>query len=53
MGANFKIMEMVNVNGEHAHQIFKLLRKKTRCFMNPETGKIKNIPWNYSKFLVD
>lgn len=21
--------------------------------MNSETGKIKNIPWNYSKFIID
>ena len=53
MGARFKLMEKCNVNGENAHPLFKLLRKKTKCFMNTETGKIKNIPWNYSKFIID
>lgn len=29
------------------------MRKNTECFNNPQTGKIRNIPWNFSKFLVD
>lgn len=53
MGATFPIMEKCDVNGEAAHIIFKLLRKTTACFYNKETGKIKNIPWNFAKFVVD
>jgi hypothetical protein len=41
------------VNGPEAHQVFKQLRKKTKCFTNPTTGKIKNIPWNFAKFILD
>ena len=33
--------------------MFKALRKQTECFYNSETGKIKNIPWNFSKFVLD
>ena len=53
MGATFPLMEKVNVNGEDAHPVFKNLRKMTRCFYNTESGKIKNIPWNFAKFIID
>lgn len=41
------------MNGEKAHPAFKTLRKQTECFYNSETGKIKNIPWNFAKFVID
>jgi glutathione peroxidase len=41
------------VNGEKAHPALKILRKQTECFYNSETGKIKNIPWNFAKFVID
>jgi glutathione peroxidase len=53
MGAKFPIMQKCDVNGEKAHPVFKTLRKQTECFYNSETGKIKNIPWNFSKFVID
>lgn len=53
MGATFPLMEKCLVNGEQAHPIFKCLRKQTPCFYNSETGKIKNIPFNFSKFILD
>ncbi len=53
MGAKFPIMSKCDVNGEKAHPVFKTLRKQTDCFYNSETGKIKNIPWNFSKFVID
>jgi len=53
MGAKFPIMQKCEVNGEKAHPMFKTLRKQTECFYNGETGKIKNIPWNFSKFVID
>jgi len=53
MGATFPFMEKCNVNGENAHPVYKKLRKMTKCFVNPESGKIKNIPWNFSKFIID
>ena len=51
--ATFPIMKRCDVNGEDAHPIFKHLRSKTECFMNLTNGKIKNIPWNFSKFIID
>jgi len=41
--ATFDIMGKVEVNGENASPLFVGLK---------ETTKIKNIPWNFSKFLV-
>jgi glutathione peroxidase len=53
MGAEFPLMQRCNVNGEEAHPVFKMLRKQTECFHNKQTGKIRNIPWNFTKFIVD
>lgn len=53
MGATFPLMKKCDVNGETAHQVFKYLRKTTDCFHNKQTGKIKNIPWNFAKFILD
>ena len=53
MGATFPVMQKIDVNGETAHPVFKKLRKNTPCFHNTATGKIKNIPWNFTKFVVD
>lgn len=53
MGATFPIMKKCDVNGEAAHPVFKKLRKSTECFVNKQTGKIKNIPWNFTKFVID
>ena len=53
MGASFPLMEKAEVNGSNAHPVFKKLRKSTKCFYNTETGNIKNIPWNFSKFIRD
>ena len=51
--ATFPLMAMCNVNGKGAHEVFKYLRKNTESFINPSTGKIRNIPWNFSKFIVN
>jgi glutathione peroxidase len=53
MGATFPLMKKCDVNGETAHPIFKKLRRNTECFYNKQTGKIKNIPWNFTKFVID
>ena len=53
MAVRFPLSEKINVNGEDAHPVFRRLRKITPCFQNPETGKIRNIPWNFAKFIID
>lgn len=53
MRAEFPLMNKCDVNGANSHPVFKYLRKNTDCFINPQTGKIKNIPWNFAKFVAD
>ncbi|KTF13758.1 glutathione peroxidase [Pseudoalteromonas sp. H105] len=45
-GVNFQIMSKVDVNGEHAHPVFRHLKSELPGFI---TRKIK---WNFTKFLI-
>jgi glutathione peroxidase len=47
----FPMFSKIEVNGPHTHEIFKYL-KYNSVQMNSEKG-LKNIPWNFAKFLVD
>ena len=44
-------MAKSDVNGPNANDIFKILRMRSSLF-NPEKGTAKEVPWNFSKFLV-
>jgi glutathione peroxidase len=46
----FPILEISEVNGKRMHPVYKYL--KTNSELNCEKG-LKNIPWNFTKFLVD
>ncbi|MCE4564204.1 glutathione peroxidase [Maribellus sp. CM-23] len=46
-GVSFPMFSKVDVNGEHAHPIFKYLRKQLSGLFG---SKIK---WNFTKFLID
>ena len=43
-GIQFPIFEKIQVNGPAAHPIFVNLKKQ---------AKVKNIDWNFGKFLID
>jgi len=45
-GVDFQIMSKVDVNGEHAHPVFRHLKSELPGFI---TRKIK---WNFTKFLI-
>ncbi|MCQ8879653.1 glutathione peroxidase [Pseudoalteromonas shioyasakiensis] len=45
-GVDFQIMSKVEVNGEHAHPVFRHLKSALPGFL---TRKIK---WNFTKFLI-
>jgi glutathione peroxidase len=47
----FQLFSKVLVNGNDCHPIFKFLRKNSSLDQG-EKG-IKEIPWNFAKFLVD
>ena len=46
-GVTFPIMEKIFVNGENQHPVFNFLTNKKKGFL------IKNIKWNFTKFLID
>lgn len=49
-GVEFPLFEKIEVNGLDCHPVYKFLRANS--ILN-ENGKIREIPWNFSKFLVD
>ena len=47
-GVDFQMFEKIEVNGEHAHPLYKYLTDKV-----PGLLGLKDIKWNFTKFLVD
>jgi glutathione peroxidase len=48
-GVTFQIMKKVEVNGEHAHPLFKYLKEVTS---QDSDLPVKPIRWNFNKFLI-
>lgn len=48
---SFPMFAKIEVNGQNTHPIYKYL-KFNSVQMNTSNG-LKNIPWNFAKFLVD
>ncbi|KYG92198.1 glutathione peroxidase [[Bacillus] sp. KCTC 13219] len=46
-GVTFPMHEIITVNGEAAHPLFKQLTEETKGLLG------KNVKWNFTKFLVD
>ncbi|MFC7684710.1 glutathione peroxidase [Ureibacillus sp. GCM10028918] len=46
-GVTFPMHELVKVNGENAHPLFKHLTEETKGLLG------KSVKWNFTKFLVD
>lgn len=46
-GVTFPMFAKIDVNGEHAHEIYKFLKKQ----LNGTFGS--RIKWNFTKFLID
>ena len=49
---DFPLFTKINVNGPETHQVFRFLRANTDLF-DEKSKKIQEIPWNFTKFLVD
>ena len=47
-GVTFPLFEKIDVNGDHAHPLFTLLKKEAPGVLGTE-----GIKWNFTKFLVD
>ena len=46
-GVTFPMHEIVKVNGDEAHPLFKVLTEETKGILG------KSVKWNFTKFLVD
>ncbi|KGR74599.1 glutathione peroxidase [Ureibacillus sinduriensis] len=46
-GVTFPMHEVIKVNGESAHPLFKYLTEETKGLLG------KSVKWNFTKFLVD
>ena len=47
----FPIFSKIDVNGENTHNVYKYLKENSE--LNEGGGQLRNIPWNFAKFLVD
>ncbi|RKQ30884.1 glutathione peroxidase [Oceanobacillus halophilus] len=46
-GVNFQMFSKIDVNGDHAHPLFKYLTTQAKGLLS------EKIKWNFTKFLVD
>lgn len=46
-GVSFHMFSKVDVNGDHAHPLYKFLKKRLAGFLG------SRIKWNFTKFLID
>ena len=51
-GVTFHMFAKVNVNGPNTHPLFAYLRCNSELY-DRSSGKAKQIPWNFGKFLLD
>ena len=45
-------MDKIEVNGKNTHPIYKFLRANSSLNIYKEKKIVKEIPWNFAKFLV-
>jgi glutathione peroxidase len=48
---DFPLFSKIDVNGENTHELYRYL-KKNDLYFNLGENQLKNIPWNFTKFLV-
>lgn len=51
-GGEWPIFEKIEVNGPNSHEVFKFCRIHSELH-NKEKKEVKEIPWNFAKFLID
>lgn len=52
MAKHVMLMSMVDVNGANASPVFEFLKYNSNLY-NEATNKVKPIPWNFTKFLIN
>ena len=48
----FQLFSKVDVNGPHTHEVYRFLRRNSPLY-DKKKDQVQNIPWNFTKFLVD
>ena len=48
----FPMFAKVDVNGAKTHEVFRYVKAKSELYDDTK-NKIKNVPWNFTKFLLD
>lgn len=51
-GVTFPLFSKIAVNGQDCHEVYKFLRIGSELY-DAATDTVKEIPWNFAKFLVD
>jgi glutathione peroxidase len=51
--AEFPIFEKMDANGKEAHPVFVYLRQHSEELHDEKRGYTADLPWSWSKFLVD
>ena len=46
------MFEKINVNGPESHDLYKYLRTTSELY-DAKKSEVKEIPWNFAKFLLD
>jgi len=51
-GVKFPMFAKIEVNGTNTHPVYQYLKSNSKD-LNAGGNTLKNIPWNFAKFLVD
>jgi glutathione peroxidase len=51
--AEFPLFEKSEINGPNTCDVYKYLRYNTEALYDPENDVVQEVPWNFSKFIVD
>ena len=51
-GAKFVLFGKIHVNGPNTHDVYRYLRRNSPLY-DKKKDEVQNIPWNFTKFLVD
>jgi glutathione peroxidase len=51
--ADFLIFEKSEINGPITCEVYKFLRNNATALYDPENEVVQEVPWNFSKFIVD
>lgn len=46
-------MEKSIINGPETCEVYRFLRYNTEALYDPENDVVQEVPWNFSKFLID